>query len=47
MFFGAMGTVKAFRIQVMNYLIQFNDEYASFEIKENDTSGTAEKTIIN
>lgn len=46
-FSAAMVTVKAFRVQVMNFLINIQPEYTSFQIKDNTSGSSGEKLAVN
>lgn len=43
----AMVTVQAFRIQVLNFLINMKPKYTSLQLKENDSNQINEKLIVN
>lgn len=43
----AMVTVQAFRIQVLNFLINMKPKYTSLQLTENDSNQTSEKMIVN
>lgn len=46
-FSAAMVTVKAFRVRVMNFLIDIQPEYTSFEINDNTSGSEKEKLTVN
>ena len=46
-FSAAMVTVKALRIKVMNFLIDIQPEYTSFQIKDNVSGSSGEKLTVN
>jgi hypothetical protein len=43
----AMVSVQAFRVQVMNFLINIQPEYTSFQIKDNASGSSGEKLTVN
>jgi hypothetical protein len=43
----AMVTVDAFRIRVMNFLIDVQPEYTSFQIKDGSSGSKGEKMVVN
>ena len=43
----AMVTVDAFRIRVMNFLVDIQPEYTSFQIQDNSSGTKGEKMVVN
>ncbi|MVB12091.1 hypothetical protein CAFE_28220 [Caprobacter fermentans] len=43
----AMVTAQAFRVKVMNFLIDIQSEYTSFQIKDNAAGSNGEKLTVN
>ncbi|OCN01400.1 hypothetical protein A7X67_02020 [Clostridium sp. W14A] len=43
----AMVTAQAFRVKVMNFLIDIQPEYTSFQIKDNTSGSSGEKLTVN
>lgn len=43
----AVVTVQAFRVKVMNFLIDIQPEYTSFQIKDNTSGSSGEKLTVN
>ena len=43
----AMVTVEAFRVRVMNFLIDIQPEYTSFQIEDDSSGSQGEKMVVN